>query len=95
MRLWADFNRAEDNILITSLRRTPGALADDASVGSWVELYDREGHTCAALVIAVEGSLVQCVLDMKTWRFVDARLEPSYVPATSARATSEAFELVA
>lgn len=74
--LLADFNEMYDDCYIwLSLRRMPSAVAPES--GDWVELYDRDGDRCYAIVTEVNGPIVTCKMDRGTWLpHVDVSMAP-------------------
>jgi hypothetical protein len=67
LRLWADFNEVEEEILWTSLRRVSFVPEGEPEIGQRVELYDHEGNACQGIVTKVRGPIVWVRLDLSTW----------------------------
>lgn len=88
MRLWADFNEVEDEMIWTSLRRAQFVPDGEPEIGQRVELYDHEGNVCWGIVVSVDDPIVRLHLDLRTW--VDA--ETNQIPAHFGKAAYEAFQ---
>ena len=69
--LWADFNEVYDDDLVwTSIRRTPGINVAGIRKGKWVRLVDADGASCLAIVIKRRGPIATCQLDWSTWQSI-------------------------
>jgi hypothetical protein len=67
MRLWADFNDVDGEMIWTSLRRASFIPDGEPEVGQWIELWDYEGNTCKGIVTRVDDPIVYLRLDLSTW----------------------------
>lgn len=79
MRLWADFNEVDGEMIWTSLRRASFVPDGEPEVGQLVELWDHEGNVCWGVVTNVDDPIVYIRLDLSTW--VDAesiQIEPQF-----------------
>lgn len=68
MRIWADFNAVNGEMIWTSLNQSRIQGRDDPQVGERVEFYDHEGNHCVGRVTSVEGPIVYARLELDTWR---------------------------
>lgn len=67
MRLWADFNDVDGEMIWTSLRRASFIPDGEPELGQWIELYDHEGNVCMGVVTQVDDPIVYLRLDLSTW----------------------------
>jgi len=88
VRLWADFNEVDDEMIWTSLRRAPFIPDGEPEIGQRVELYDHEGNVCWGVVVDVDDPIVRLHLDLSTW--IDA--EANQIPAHFGKAAYDVFQ---
>lgn len=70
MRLWADFNEVDGEMIWTSLRRVDFLPEGEPKIGQRIDLWDHEGNVCTGIVTKVDDPIVWLSLDLSTW--VDA-----------------------
>ena len=67
MRLWADFNDFDGEVIWTSLRRASFVPEGEPQIGQRIELWDHEGNVCTGVVTKVDDPIVYLWLDLNTW----------------------------
>lgn len=72
MRLWADFNAADGEMIWTSLRRAGFVPEGEPAIGQRIELWDHEGNVCMGVVTRVDDPIVYLRLDLSTWEDADS-----------------------
>lgn len=71
MKLWADFNEVDGEMIWTSLRRVDFLPEGEPEIGQRVDLWDHEGNVCTGIVTNVDDPIVWLRLDFSTW--IDAQ----------------------
>jgi len=91
LRLEADFNEVEDNLVWTSVRTNPSLVLRAPVEGAWAELYDEDGSSCWGELVENDWPILTFRLKWETWESVSSEFdipEPNVFPGFRAKVTS-------